>query len=696
LVVGELLGFLAPFDGGTRVRSMRAKLFMLVLVAVIPSALLVLVLLIGQYSSQVTESRNQALARARALAAAVDNQILQVESALQGLATAGSLVDGDLSGFHESAAGFRSVAGIANVMLTDREGKLVVNTMQPYGGPLRQLGETSPSRVVISEGRPVARTVMGSITHVPVTVVGVPVTIGGEVRYSISSAISKDRFDKLVADQRLPDGWIAAIVDERGMIAWRNIASEQFVTKPATATLRENMAREREGYFEGKSLEGVDTVTVFTLAPVSGWTMVFGIPQTEFHSNLLRSLALLALGTGLVFALGAAAAWSYGRQIVQSTSALVQMSSELARRDDVAMPELEFREARQLGDAMLRTSRLLREAYTEVAHKEERLRALLNAAIDGVIVIDGDSRVVQSNAAACRMFGWSQDEMEGRLLETLLPGDDCGVRSDGTKFPVEASVAGFESDGQAFRVAIVRDITERRRVEDELLRSNIELRQFAHAASHDMRSPLRSIIGLLSVVSDSKDGELGGRGPEFVARALRAARQLDRFTLDLLTYAKLEGPASAPAPVNLEQTLLESLALLESEFEDTGAKIAAGPLPMVQGHASQLLQLFHNLLGNAIKFRSERPVEIRIAAVPVEHGWEITVADNGIGIEPEFREKVFEMFQRLHTHSVIPGSGIGLAMCRKIVQHHRGRIWVESTYGEGSTFHFTLQLGADA
>ena len=708
---------------GGRVRSLRTTLFVLVLATIVPAALLALWLLIVQYRDQVADSRNQSLARARALAAAVDSQLLQVQSALYGLATASTLHDSDLWGFHERATELAKVAGIASIALVDGQHRQLVNTLLPFGTASPQLDGDAPGLEVIREGHPVARMAIGAVTGQPVAVVGVPVRQDGVIRYALSSSIGDERFAALVAAQRLPSGWIAAIVDPRGTIAWRNIRGDQFIGKPASAGLREHMAQAPEGAFEGMSLDGVDTLTVYTRAPQSGWTMVFGIPQAEFFANLARSLVWLASGTTLVFVLSGWAAWTYGRQMVRTVAALVTLSGQLATRPDVEQPLLEFREAQQLGESMVRASHLLHEAHADVAQKEARLRALLDAAMDGVIVIDGRQRIVQCNAAACRIFGYPAQELEGSPLERLLPEDarplhqdhvaamdDPGMLArtmtpgrrvralhrDGHDFPIEASIARFESEGQAFFVAIVRDVTQRQRMEDELLRSNLELRQFAHAASHDMRSPLRSIIGLLSVATDTREGAHQGRSAEFVQRALRAARQLDHFTDDLLAYARLEGPAPAMAPVDLAQCLAEARTLLETDIEESGAEIVTGPLPVVNGYAPQLTQLFHNLLGNAIKFRGSRPPVIRVQAEAFGQGWQVDVADNGMGIEAAYHEKVFEIFQRLHSQAAIPGSGIGLAICRKVVQRHGGRIWVDSTSGGGSTFHFTLNERAAA
>ena len=517
---------------------MRSKLFALVFIAIVPAALLVLWMLIAQYRERTADARNQAIARARAVAAAVDSQILQVHSALNGLATAGSLPDADYATFREQALSLLRISGLSSIVLVDAEGRQLANTLRPYGAELPSLSKDAPTRKAVLERRPLAEMTTGAVSGRPVIVASVPVRQGGEVRYGLSAVIDGERFTALLAGQTLPAGWIAALVEPNGLIAWRNIRPDDFVGKPATATLRGHIARAPEGAFEAKSLDGVDTLTVYTRAPQAGWTIVFGIPTANLIADLTRSLLLLGFGTALVFALSGLAAWAYGGQIVRSTAALVDLSRELAIREHVPLPPLQFSEAHQLGESMIHANRRLREAHSDVAQQEARLRALLDAAMDGVVVIDRDRHVVQCNAAACRMFGREPDDMPGRALAELLPeaaqalqdepaaqalqdepaaqalqdepaaaprDEDIAAASDaaaagrrfralhreGWVFPVEASIARFESDGQPFVVAIVRDVTRRQQMEDELLRSNLELRQFAHAASHDLPSPLR-------------------------------------------------------------------------------------------------------------------------------------------------------------------------------------------------------------
>jgi PAS domain S-box-containing protein len=225
---------------------------------------------------------------------------------------------------------------------------------------------------------------------------------------------------------------------------------------------------------------------------------------------------------------------------------------------------------------------------------------------------------------------------------------------------------------------------------DELTRSNKDLEQFAYVTSHDLQEPLRMIAGYTQLLQQRYKDKLDEDANQFIFYTVDGVMRMQNLINDLLTYSRLGTSSEALEPVDCNAVLDEVLATLQMTIEENGAVIKYRPLPNIRADRTQLLQLFQNLIGNAIKFRSDKPPIISITAKPQDKQWLFSVSDNGIGIEPQYLERIFVIFQRLHTRDKYPGTGIGLAICKKIVERHGGRIWAESQLGKGSTFHFII------
>jgi len=323
-----------------------------------------------------------------------------------------------------------------------------------------------------------------------------------------------------------------------------------------------------------------------------------------------------------------------------------------------------------------------------------------------------DGRYLELNDAYCAIVGFERRELLGRLTTEF----NIFVRASDRQAIVqrllaEGSVRDFELDirhrsgalrhvvagqeqitfnGEACILSTLVDITDRKRIEDELRRSNAELEQFAYVASHDLQEPLRGMAGMVQLLQQLYQGRLDERADELIGHAVDAAGRMQALINDLLAYSRVgrRGGAFTAADTGLAlRAALDNLAVMVAE---TGAVITPGPLPSVTADFTQLVQLFQNLVGNALKFRGERAPEVAVSAEREAAGWRFAVRDNGLGIEPQYFERIFQVFQRLHTRREYPGTGIGLALCKKIVERHGGRLWVESQPGQGSTFFFTL------
>jgi signal transduction histidine kinase len=264
-------------------------------------------------------------------------------------------------------------------------------------------------------------------------------------------------------------------------------------------------------------------------------------------------------------------------------------------------------------------------------------------------------------------------------------------------------LAELTADIEGMRQRIVDEVSELHRAHElldkrthELERSNADLEQFAYIASHDLQEPLRKVASFCQLLQRRYRGRLDERGEQYIAFAVDGAKRMQVLINDLLAFSRVGRKSGEFEVVDTGQLLTEAMSNLESGIEYAGATISRGVLPKVNGEASLLTAVFQNLISNALKFRGENPPVVRIEAVRDGGNWRFSVADNGIGIDSEYAERVFVIFQRLHTRSAYPGTGIGLAMCRKIIEYHDGRIWLDTTAPAGITrFIFTLPALAD-
>jgi PAS domain S-box-containing protein len=350
---------------------------------------------------------------------------------------------------------------------------------------------------------------------------------------------------------------------------------------------------------------------------------------------------------------------------------------------------------------------------------------VVEASPSALLLIDSNGRIQLVNHNAEELFGYPREALLGQPIEVLIPerfrpahpgriagffgapesrpmgaGRDLfGLRRDGEEVPVEIGLNPFVTSEGRFTLASVIDITERKRSErelydrtEELLRSNQDLEQFAYAASHDLQEPLRAVSGCVQLLQQRYEEKLDGRANELIAMAVDGTARMQALIEDLLTYSRLGRGADQLRSVSCAEVLDVALKNLSVILQETNTEIIRTALPQVWGNPAQLVMLFQNLVGNAIKFRSkDAPPKVHVSVERQGAFWEISVADNGIGIEPQYFQRIFVIFQRLHSRREYPGTGIGLALCKRIVEHHGGKIQIESEAGQGTTVHFTLK-----
>jgi light-regulated signal transduction histidine kinase (bacteriophytochrome) len=262
---------------------------------------------------------------------------------------------------------------------------------------------------------------------------------------------------------------------------------------------------------------------------------------------------------------------------------------------------------------------------------------------------------------------------------------------------VQVGLSPVQTDTGLTVLASISDLTEHlrqaaalREANAALKLSNLELERFAYVASHDLQTPMRSIASFAELLSSNYADKLDARAADWLHRILASINQLRVLVGDLLEYSRIDTDAQPAESVVVEEVFTQVVALLDDAISATGAQVTCGTLPTISAHRSQVTELLLHLIDNAIKYHGSEPPRVHVSAERVDHEWHFRVADNGIGITPKHYERIFEIFARLHSPRAFPGTGIGLAACRRIVQRHGGRIWVESELGKGSVFHFTI------
>jgi len=373
-----------------------------------------------------------------------------------------------------------------------------------------------------------------------------------------------------------------------------------------------------------------------------------------------------------------------------------------------------------------------REAEGTARNAEERLSRLALIAADAIVTADKDQRILMFNPSATKIFGYSEAEAMGQPLDILIPDrfvavhrchveefrtapevsrnamrprDIYGRRKDGSEFPAEASIAKMHQGGGWFFTVILRDVTERRLAERSLARqtqalerSNEELQDFALVASHDLQEPLRKVLAFGGLLRQRAGDSLDEESRHYLERMEYATGRMQRLTASLLDLARVQTQGQPFEATDLSSVVAEVVSDLELRVRETEASIEIDPLPTVVADPSQLHRLFQNLLGNALKFRDpERRPRIHLSAEPLEDGqWRIVVEDNGIGFDEKYADRIFRPFQRLQGSEQLEGSGMGLAICSRIVARHGGEITVRSQPGVGSRFVVTLPKRPDA
>jgi PAS domain S-box-containing protein len=374
--------------------------------------------------------------------------------------------------------------------------------------------------------------------------------------------------------------------------------------------------------------------------------------------------------------------------------------------------------------AAIRDISVRKQAERHLSQMEARYRGLLEAAPDAMVVVDQSGDIVLLNVRAEKQFAYQRHELVGQRVKNIIPQgfaerliadgtrsaadalaqqigtgiELLGRRKDGSEFPIEIMLSPLQSAEGVLITAAIRDISVRKQAEanllqkmEELNRSNEELGQFAYVASHDLQEPLRMVASYTQLLSSRYKGKLDSDADEFIAFAVDGVIRMQQLIQDLLTYSRAGAPGEEIQEISTETALNDALLNLKATIDVSGAAVTHDPLPPVTMDHLQLVQVFQNLVGNALKYCSAQELLVHVSATRnTQQEWTFSVRDNGIGIDSRYFSRIFTIFQRLHGRDEYAGTGIGLAICKKIVDRGGGRIWVESVLGKGSTFFFTV------
>jgi len=473
--------------------------------------------------------------------------------------------------------------------------------------------------------------------------------------------------------------------------------------------------QQENGVVEALDYRNVPSFMAYRWIPDRQLCLIVKIDQAEAYDPIrgfgrtIIAISIFALLVALVLAITLARGMTHPILALQSGVARFANGELDLRLDETSGDELG-----QLAGEFNKMAGALVEEQTFMRRRAEQF---FNLTLDLLCTINASGYLLDLNPAWEQTLGYRREELRGQILKNLIHPDDLGITTSALQRVTGEKTGHFESrcrqkDGSyrwlawvvvaspldELLYAAARDMTERRLSEqslqqkrEELERSNRELEQFAYVASHDLQEPLRLVTSNVQLLARRYENKLDKNADEFIGFALQGANRMKNLLADLFAYSQAGSQGKEFAPVSMDEILKQVMNNLQVMIDGAGTKITHDPLPAVMGDDAQMGQLLQNLIVNSIKFRGKEPPRIHIGVRPVGERLLFFIRDNGIGIDPQYTERVFVIFQRLHSQEQYPGTGIGLAISRKIVERHGGRIWVDSEPGKGATFYFTLQ-----
>lgn len=704
--------------------GVRATLGLLVLGCVLPLAIVAAFLIVDFYERGRKQLIDSTVTKAQATIASVDREFDSLQAALLALGTSRQLQEGDLAGFHARARDALVNLHADSIVLVDPGGALLLSTRRPYGEPLPRLPSTPLLKRIMATGQGgVSDLFPGPLAGQLIYTVGVPVRRNGAIVMTLNATATPAYLAALLAEQKLPATWRTGILDSRGKIVARSHEPEKYVGKSATPALLHSLSLRGAGSLEGRALDGLPVYTVYSRSPRTGWTVAFGIPIDELTAGLRHSLGWLIAATLAALALGLLLAWRVGGAIAHSVRALIPPALAAGSGSMPPLPPLAIREARELAQAMSDAAASVRAAQAQSRESEHRLLLAAQAARLGIWVRDQLHQAIWVSDTWRTLFGFAPGDgvTIAAVLDRIHPEDRPAaeavlaapqghyelefrvVHPDGTQYWI-ASQGQAEYDG-AGQVALVRgvslDITARKLAELETLQKQKELTHLSRVAmlgelsgtlAHELNQPLTAIL------SNAQAAQRFLRQPRPDLNELREilhdiVEADERASAIIRRLRSLIGnQESVLAPLPADELLSDVLHILRADLIHHGVTVhtaLAGAGLRLLADRVQLQQVLINLIVNACDAMAALPAaqrRIEIRSRRNGQQWQLAVQDSGPGIPPERLARIFEPFYTTKRQ----GMGLGLAICRNIVQAHQGRLWAENGPGGGACLHLSL------
>lgn len=599
-----------------------------------------------------------------------------------------------------------------------------------------QLMEYDKSKLFSEMGKKkpyISTAYIDKITNEPMVIMAVPVTdVFGDFKGILMAETNLKFMWNLMDRIEIGKKGLAYVVDKQGnLIAFRDLG--RVLKRENIVHLKEVHEFVMEGELHRGSsanvvegIEGTKVVANHENLGMPDWAVVVELPVLEAYESVIEGskLSVIAMLLSLILAILAGAYLS--KKITRPIIRLRDATREVGKGDFSGEIAVESKD--ETGELALSFNQMLADLHKttvsikELRKEQKRFEDVVSSTGEWIWEVDSEGRYTYCSPAVERILGYKPEEILGKYFYKLFHPDERNklknsayeifsrkelfqnlinrnVHKDGRSVILETSgvpILSAENKLLGYRGAD-RDITERiqaeqklKQIMDDLFRSNSELEHFAFIASHDLQEPLRMISSYVQLLARRYKDKLDSDAEDFIAFAQDGAVRMQKMINDLLVYSRVGTRGKSFMPTSCEDILDQALKNLQIAIKESHAAITHDPLPTVMADSSQFTQLFQNLIGNALKFRGDKTPKVHISAVGQNREWIFSMQDNGIGIETENLERIFLIFQRLHTRKQYTGTGIGLAVCKKIVERHGGRIWVESKPGKGSKFCFTV------